>query len=229
MLAFTEQRNAVRQRNMALSREVADEATKAGSSGLSLALQLSLAAYHIAPTTEALNALLSAPALHTATRELADPDYVEAEAISSDGHTLAVGSADQAIRLYDITNPREPTFLSILTDHIGPVRAVAFSPDGHALATGSNDGTVRLWDLTDHRHPSTLLPGHTGSIYAVAFSRDGHTLATTSFDDTVRLWDTGPDQATKDICSLIITPITPAQWQQYIPDLPYNPPCMSTH
>jgi WD domain, G-beta repeat len=181
-IALIQRQTAIHQRNLALSREVADLATKTGRSDIALAMQLGLAAYRIAPTTEALSSLVSNSTLHTATRKLVGTDNLLAVAFSPDRHTLAVGSADQAIHLYDITNPQAPTFLSILTDHTGTVFAVAFSPDGHTLASVSND-------------------------------------------DTIRTWETRPEQAAKDICPLIVTPITPAQWQRYIPDLPYDPPC----
>ncbi len=46
-----------------------------------------------------------------------------------------------------------------------------------------------------------------------------------SDDDTVRLWDTDPNEAAKNVCSLIVTHLTPTQWQQYVPDLPYRRPC----
>lgn len=84
-------------------------------------------------------------------------------------------------------------------------------------------------DLTDLRHPALLatLTGHTDVAWGVAFSPDGQTLASGSSDATatVRLWDTEPDEAIKNICSLIATPLTPDQWRRYVPDLPYKPPC----
>ncbi len=319
LYGFSQQRSAVHQRDVATSRQVADEANNIRGSDLTLAMQLSVAAYRIAPTSQARSSLLSASTFHAATRVLGDPGGILTVPISPDGHTLAAGSTDGSVRLFEMSNAKAPTFLSSLTDHTGAVNGVAFSPDGHTLASGSADRTVRLWDITDPRHPTPLgqpltshtsivysvvfspdgrtlasgsadhtvrlwdladprhptplgqpltghtsivysvvfspdgrtlatggedrtvrlwdladprhptllatLTGHTGPVLGVVFSPDGRTLASGSDDRTVRLWDTGPDEAIKNICSLIVTPLDPARWGQYIPDLPYKQPC----
>jgi WD40 repeat protein len=191
LFAFFEQRTAVHQRDVAISRQVADEANNIGRTDPPLAMQLSVAAYRIAPTAEAQNSLLSSSTLHTATRSLGDAGPIRTFAISPSGQTLAVGSEDQTVRLYDIRNRQTATFLGILTDHIGPVVSVVFSSDGHTLATGSFDHTVRLWDLNDPRHPVTgaIVTGPDDIVNAVAFSPDAHILAAGSDDRTVRLWN----------------------------------------
>jgi WD40 repeat protein len=72
---------------------------------------------------------------------------VNTVAFSPDGHTLASGSRDNTVRLWNVTDPTHPTPLGQpLTGHTDNVGAVAFSPDRHTLASGSYDNTVRLWE-----------------------------------------------------------------------------------
>ena len=66
-------------------------------------------------------------------------------AFSPDGLTLASGSRDQSVRLWDPVTGQE---LLALTGHKSAVHGMAFSPDGTILATGSHDGAIKLWRAT---------------------------------------------------------------------------------
>ena len=82
---------------------------------------------------------------------------VWAVAFSSDGHWLASGSGDQAVRLWDMHNrTAEPV---VLRGHEREVSAVAFSSDGRWLASGSRDQTVRLWDMHNRTAEPVVLRG----------------------------------------------------------------------
>ncbi len=144
---------------------------------------------------------------------------------SPDGRTLAAASDDKSIRRWDVSVPARPVELAPLLGHAGLVNNVVFSPDGDTLASTSVDRGIRLWDLTDPTPTSESLIGHTGTVAAVAFSPDGRTLATGSRDNTIMLWDLNLDDAVHRICADSRGALSPRQWQRYLPDLPYDPPC----
>jgi WD40 repeat protein len=147
----------------------------------------------------------AATALNTTRIIIPTPTTVKTVAFSPDGHTLASGSLDATIRLWNLTDPAHPTPLGQpLTGHTGTVRSLAFSPDGHTLAAGSEDDSVigaasgigddivRLWNLSDPAHAAALgqpLTGNTSGVTSLSFSPDGHTLAAGSDDATIRLWN----------------------------------------
>jgi len=106
-------------------------------------------------------------------------------AFSPDGQTIASGSADNTVRLWDLQGqPIGQPFQG----HTSWVTSVAFSPDGQTIASGSWDNTVRLWDLQGQPIGQPF-QGHTNAVFSVAFSPDGKTIASGSLDNTLRLWD----------------------------------------
>ena len=106
-------------------------------------------------------------------------------AFSSDSRTIASGSYDKTIQLWDVDTGEQKQKLE---GHTSGVTTVAFSPDGSTLASGSWDTYVMLWDTETGKLLRTL-DRHTDGVRAVAFSPDGRALATGGYDRTIRLWD----------------------------------------
>ena len=122
------------------------------------ALQFAEAAHQLDPTPEADATLVQL---------LGDTRYagtltghtgaVYSVAFAPDGHTLATGSADNSVILWNVRDPTRPQRIgSPLTGHTSPVSSVAFTPDGQTLATGSWDKSVILWDVRDPTRPQRL-------------------------------------------------------------------------
>ena len=111
--------------------------------------------------------------------------WARSVAFSPDGTTLAAGTADGMIQLWDIATKTKTATLES-SDYV--VYEVAFSPDGTTLAAGMGDGTVTLWDMATKTKTATLVAGDSAA-YSVAFSPDGTTLAAGMGDGTVTLWD----------------------------------------
>jgi RNA polymerase sigma factor (sigma-70 family) len=120
--------------------------------------------------------------------------FVWSVAYSPDGKTLASGSPDPTIKLWDVKTGKEQATLKGHTDRVW---SVSFSPDGKTLASGSWDQTIKLWEVATGKEQATL-KGHTFAVLSVAYSPDGKTLASGCGDNTIKLWDvkTGKEQAT---------------------------------
>jgi WD40 repeat protein len=101
-----------------------------------------------------------------------EADSTTALAFGPDGKTLAAGSRDGSIRLWDVAIAAEQ---AVLRGHTDTVRSLAFGPDGDTLASGGDD-TIKLWDVPGGRVTASL-PGRRIPVYGLAFSPDGKALA----------------------------------------------------
>jgi WD40 repeat protein len=114
--------------------------------------------------------------------------HVSIVVFSPNGKTLASGSFDGSVRLWDVET-RQPLGqpLALAGDSFS-IQSMAFSPDGKTLASGSFDGIVRLWNVETRQLLGELV-NDSSSVYSVAFSPNGKLLASGNGDNTVRLWN----------------------------------------
>jgi len=105
---------------------------------------------------------------------------------SPDGQTLASGSTDGTVKLWNVNTGKA---FRTLSGHTDSVWSIAIAPDGKTLASGSWDRTVKLWNLETGELRRTL-HGHAKQVYSVAFSPDGRTLASGDLNGTIKLWST---------------------------------------
>jgi WD40 repeat protein len=154
---------------------------------------------------------------------------------SSSSQTLFAGSADHTVRIWDLSEPNDPQELknSPLTGPHTTIEQLALSPDNRTLAALTSGGQVWLWAVADPSKAyvtgtltaATGLTAAAGQPAAIAFSPTDNTLVAGGSDGRLTFWHYRPYQAVNRICSLSGTPISLAEWEQYVPGVPYNPPC----
>ncbi|MCI0746523.1 MAG: WD40 repeat domain-containing protein [Verrucomicrobia subdivision 3 bacterium] len=119
-------------------------------------------------------------------------------AFSPVGDTLAAGSVEGSILLYDVNRLK---LVRRFKGGAGPVSGVAFSPDGRLLAACGIGGTVKLWK-TDAEYPVATVASGINWPISVAFSPKGDLLAVGSRERNVRLFRAADIAVLREVTSL---------------------------
>jgi len=107
--------------------------------------------------------------------------------LSPDRKTLAVGSSDGKIYLFDTVSW---SAIAVISAHEKSVFSTLWLGNDE-IVSGGRDAHLKRWSLQDLTYPFQDLPAHWYTVNAIAVHPKGDILATASRDKTIRLWDTG--------------------------------------
>lgn len=204
---FRQREAANAARDNADSRELAIEAAELRGQDVSVAAQLSLAAYQTARTPDAVASVLESSGTPAAARIIDSAGLVQAVGISPDHRTLAVAASDGTLRLWNVATPGRPFSLgpALKNDPGSPLYAVAFSPNGQLVAAAGAAETVQVWNVSNPQHPFAVggpLGGPKNTVYSVAFSPNSTVLAAGSADGAIRLWNMSDPSHARPLATL---------------------------
>lgn len=116
-------------------------------------------------------------------------DYISSVSWAQDGAHLAVGTADSAVHIWDVTAQRK---VRTLAGHSGRVAAMDWNQ--HVLSSGSQCGQILNSDVRQRDHVIQTLQGHSQEVCGLKWSPDGKLLASGGNDNLVNIWTAAGEQ-----------------------------------
>jgi WD40 repeat protein len=144
-------------------------------------------------------------------------------AFSPDGHFLALNSGNDEVVLLDArTGRRVGRPLS------GPLGLfpVDFDASATLLVTAGSNGDVQLWDVASRQQIAAIPPSTSKDVFRVPIlSPDGRQIAIMAASGQHDIWDVDPADWKGRACAVAGRNLTRSEWQQFLPDRPYQPVC----
>jgi WD40 repeat protein len=188
VIAILVRNEAVNEKLIATSRQLAAQSLLQLSSDPQLSLLLGVQSARVRHTSEALDALRRAlPANHLLRTLQADGQPIESAALSPNGSLVAAASHNNVVRVWDASSGGR---VRMLLGHAGPVQGVVFDATGSKVLTWAQDGTARLWDVAGRQPPIVMKDPNDYRILHASISPNGRFVATTTFlHSPPRIWD----------------------------------------
>jgi WD40 repeat protein len=144
-----------------------------------------------------------------------------------DGHALLATSSTKELVTIDITRRSTPEITARLSGPVGQIYSGAYSSDGDMIVVGGGAGEIWTWDVTDERRPDlrVVLRAFGGKVFDVRFADDDRTVLAAGDGGAVMSWTVDADLMLDRACRGAGAQITEAEWRQYLPGSPYDPPC----
>eukprot|EP00347_Sterkiella_histriomuscorum_P017718 403348260 len=124
-------------------------------------------------------------------------------AFSPDGKSLASGSGDTTVRIWDLLTE---TPLETCVGHKHWVLFVSFSPDCKRIASGGMDHSIFVWNAEDGKQVGRPLKGHKNFVTSISWqpmisSYESRNMASSSKDQTIKVWDVNNSTCIKNFTS----------------------------
>ena len=113
------------------------------------------------------------------------PRPIMTVAYSTDGKTIASGSTDGKLILWDATTRQRRHEIAANRSYLAPV---IFSPDGRLVASADELHRVRLWEVQTGLEVGAMR-SHIKAILSLAFHPDGRALVSGDSGGTLFVWD----------------------------------------
>ena len=141
------------------------------------------------------------------------------------GTRLIAASENKRVAVVDVTDPRHPHTVAEMSGPTSELYSAAFSSDGRRVVAGGSNAEVWVWDIGDNGPKRVaVLRSFPGRVYDVRLTPDGRLYASGE-GGVLRSWEIDAARVMDELCARPGDQITKAEWRNYLPDVPYDPPC----